>query len=94
MILTINYLIKQCVTVTETPLIIDQAPMFFTGLQPQNNHIFSRLNKVEINRDNTLDQGNSDTIQFTNIYFQYGFEIKSTTEYIKIIFNNCLFENT
>ena len=91
---TLNYLIKQGVEVSETPLVIDQAPVLFTGLQPQNNYMFSRLNKVEIDRNLSLQQGNSDQITFNNIWFAYGFEVKSTSAYVKLTFNNCLFENT
>jgi|13_taG_2_1085334.scaffolds.fasta_scaffold00062_17 hypothetical protein len=91
---TLNYLIKQGVEISETPLIIDQAPVLFTGLQPQKNYMFSRLNKVEINRNLSLQQGNSDQITFNNIWFAYGFEVKSTSAYVKLTFNNCLFENT
>lgn len=91
---TLNYLVKQGVEVSETPLIIDQAPVLFTGLQPQKNYMFSRLNKVEINRNLSLQQGNSDQITFNNVWFAYGFEVKSTSAYVKLTFNNCLFENT
>ena len=91
---TLNYLIKQGVEISETPLVIDQAPVLFTGLQPQKNYMFSRLNKVEIDRNLSLQQGNSDQITFNNIWFAYGFEVKSTSAYVKLTFNNCLFENT
>ena len=91
---TLNFLIKQGVEVSETPLVIDQAPVLFTGLQPQKNYMFSRLNKVEIDRNLSLQQGNSDQITFNNIWFAYGFEVKSTSAYVKLTFNNCLFENT
>ena len=91
---TLNYLIKQGVEVSEQALVLNQAPIVFTGMQSQKNLLFSRLNKVEIDRDLTIDQGDTDYLQFDNIWFAYGFEVKATSEYVKITFNNCLFENT
>lgn len=91
---TVNYLIKQGVDLSQDALTIDQAPVLFTGMQSQKNLLFSRLNRVEINRDLTLDQGNSDQIQFDNIWFAHGFEIKSTSAYVKLTINDSLFENT